>query len=128
MLRIAVIMIAVIVFLPHTAFSGERAVIGSYQDVTGQVRVLHAGGKDMPAVENESAVYTHDQIETGAKSTVTLHFIDDTSIVMGPNGRMTVGEYVFDPVRPEGTKPVSRFRKRPFPILMASLGRVNIPT
>src|SRR6185312_1906350 len=69
--------------------------IGTVKTVRGDARILEAGDAQRAAVG--SAVRQDDVIETGKDGALGLTFIDDTTLSLGPNSRITLSKVVFDP-------------------------------
>jgi len=69
--------------------------IGTVKTVKGDARIIEAGGGQKAAVG--SAVRQDDVIETGKDGALGLTFIDDTTLSLGPNSRITLSKVVFDP-------------------------------
>jgi hypothetical protein len=53
------------------------------------------GGKRL--IELEGAVFIGDQIVASPNGLAQIKFIDDTRIVIGPNSRLTIDTFVFNP-------------------------------
>lgn len=74
--------------------------IGTVDKAVGAVAVRHPdGGRD--SLHAGSPVYQGDLIETGADGRVGVVFVDKSTFSLGPKGRMSMDEMVFDPADPQ---------------------------
>ncbi|HEX9904779.1 MAG TPA: FecR domain-containing protein [Propylenella sp.] len=48
-------------------------------------------------MELEGAVFMGDEIVAGSKGLAQIRFIDDTRLVIGPNSRLKIDTFVFNP-------------------------------
>lgn len=62
--------------------------VGNVVAITGSAQIV-AAGQRMP-LEPDTAIAIGDRIETDATGRVSLLFIDDTKILVGPNARLTI--------------------------------------
>jgi hypothetical protein len=69
--------------------SGHAIRIDPSVDATGP------GGERM--IELQGAVFMGDQIVAGPNGLAQIKFIDNTRIVIGPNSRLTIDTFVFNP-------------------------------
>jgi len=69
--------------------SGHAIRIDPAVDATGP------GGERM--IELQGAVFMGDQIVAGPNGLAQIKFIDNTRIVIGPNSRLTIDTFVFNP-------------------------------
>ena len=80
--------------------------IGKVVAADGSVNIEHAGAATVQAsIGGESVqtkigdpVYSGDVVRTGADGRVAINFVDGTSFSLANNARMTLDEYVYDPV------------------------------
>lgn len=77
------------------AVAQTQSRIGTVKTVRGDARIIEAGNPAQAAVG--SAVHQDDVIETGKDGALGLTFIDDTTLSLGPNSRITLSKVVFDP-------------------------------
>ncbi len=77
------------------AGADEPAAIGKAKIVTGTVTV--ARGDKKVALKVGDTLSQHDVYETGAESSLGITFTDNTSFSVGPNSRVAIDTYFFDP-------------------------------
>ena len=70
--------------------------IGSIIDLEGSVSVRHVNGQQDVLAEGDS-VYEDDLLITGPAGSAEIQFVDETKFSIGPNGRMTLDDFVFNP-------------------------------
>src|ERR1017187_1292785 len=75
---------------------------GQGVDVAPDAMITHPGGQTQKFNPNDP-VQPGDLIETG-QNPVLLLFPDGTTMVLGPNAKLTVDEYVYDPDNSAGDK------------------------
>jgi len=59
--------------------------------------VSGAGPGGRRLIELEGAVFMGDEIVAGAMGLAQIRFIDDTRLVIGPNSRLKIDSFVFNP-------------------------------
>src|SRR5689334_542029 len=69
--------------------------IGTIKIVKGETRIIEGAGVEKAAVGG--AVHQNDVLETGPDGALGLTFVDDTTLSLGPNSRITLTKIVFDP-------------------------------
>ncbi len=75
--------------------------IGSLRKVSGEAYVQRAGKtQNMNAVDGLE-IYQNDFISTGDKGSLGIVFRDATRISLGPNSKLTVSKYIFNPSKKE---------------------------
>jgi hypothetical protein len=84
--------------LASAAAAADR--IGQVKVVSGEV-VITRGGAAAPAAAG-SALHEKDVIETGANSAVGMTFVDNSRISLGPNSRLILESYSFQPAGRNG--------------------------
>lgn len=72
--------------------------IGLVKTLTGGATVTRGGTAPQPLTAGND-VFRDDVIATGADGSLGITFRDDTTLSMGPKGRMTLDEFAFDPAR-----------------------------
>ncbi|MCQ8896283.1 FecR domain-containing protein [Limnobacter humi] len=77
--------------------------VGTIKVVTGLVNLQSAAGKSRFAAAG-SALYKGDIINTQAKSTAVLEFIDSTQVALRPGSRFVVENYEYQPEQPIADK------------------------
>lgn len=80
-----------------------KAVVGSIKVVTGLVNLQTAEGKNKFAGAG-TKLNVGDIINTQAKSTTVLEFIDTTQVALRPNTRFVVENYEYQPEQPIADK------------------------
>ena len=70
--------------------------IGQVSEAEGSVTATHPDGTQ-DALALGDSVYQGDVLETGAKGTVSIVFVDDTIFSLNGDGRMVMDEMVYDP-------------------------------
>ena len=71
--------------------------------------VTHTNGTTEP-LQAAQGLQMGDTIETGAGQSVAVQAIDDTQFTLGPNAKLTVDEYVYDPDTETGSAHYSFLR------------------
>ncbi len=95
---IGCLMAALLLWGAQAATAGPRigvtsAVVNSVTGtLAGPVRVLRTG----------DGVFQHELVATGRASSAQLLFLDETSLTVGPNSRVTLDRFVYDPNRKTG--------------------------
>ena len=97
-LRVALAVAAVSVF--STGAAADPASIGKAKIVNGRVTVIRGATK--LTVKVGDALNEHDVFETGPDGSIGLTFIDNTSFSIGPNSRVAIDTYFFDPKNLKG--------------------------
>ena len=77
--------------------AGAGDAIGLVKTLSGSATVTRAGASQPLAAGND--VFQDDVLATGANASLGITFRDDTTLSMGPNGRMALDEFAFDPAR-----------------------------
>ena len=80
--------------------AAEAPSIGKAKIVKGQVTVVR-GTKKEP-VKTGDVLNEHDVFETGADGSLGITFTDNTSFSIGPNSRVAIDTYFFDPKNLKG--------------------------
>lgn len=91
MTRIFPLVCAVLLSIP--AVAAEFA--GTVKAVQGDVRIDHDGNARAAVVGDK--VYAKDRLTTGTDGRVSVTLRDDTLLSTGPNGRLTINEFEFNP-------------------------------
>jgi hypothetical protein len=82
------------------AAMAEPVSIGKAKIVKGQVTVVRDGKKE--AIKVGDALNEHDVFETGPDGSLGITFTDNTSFSVGPNSRVAIDTYFFDPKNLKG--------------------------
>jgi hypothetical protein len=80
------------------AFAGPAAAVeptGHAIRVNPAVNATGTGGQRL--IELEGAVFMGDEIVASPNGLAQIKFIDNTRIVIGPNSRLTIDSFVFNP-------------------------------
>ncbi|HXU74145.1 MAG TPA: FecR domain-containing protein [Polyangia bacterium] len=80
--------------------AAEAPSIGKAKIVKGQVTVVR-GSKKEP-VKIGDVLNEHDVFETGPDGSLGITFTDNTSFSIGPNSRVAIDTYFFDPKNLKG--------------------------
>jgi len=86
-----VVMAAVCLATP----AGAQSLSGRAVKVDPDVNATGPGGRRL--IEIEGAVFMGDEIVAGPVGLAQIKFIDDTRLVVGPNSRLTIDKFVFNP-------------------------------
>lgn len=93
MSRSAILSVLMLAFLAAPAIaiepSGEAIRINPAVDATGP------GGVRM--LELQGAVFMGDEIVASPNGLAQIRFVDNTRIVIGPNSRLTIDTFIFNP-------------------------------
>lgn len=93
MLRIGLALISFLL-LPSSAFAEKKAV----GNATAVVRSVEGiSGADVRKIKISDNVFFNDVIATKAESASKIHFPDDTYLTVGPDSRVTIDAFVYDP-------------------------------
>ncbi|MBO9475520.1 tandem-95 repeat protein [Shimia sp. R10_1] len=76
--------------------------IGQVDTIAGVVTVTRADGSTVRLNEG-GLVFQDDVVQTGARSTVSLLFVDGTVFTLAPDSRMILDELIYDPGGSDGT-------------------------
>jgi len=82
-------------FLQAGLAGAEPVSVGSVKNIQGRVHIVR-GGETVPA-EVGSRLYQNDTIVTGEAGTIGVLFKDNSGLSMGPDSRLQITRYVFDP-------------------------------
>ena len=92
------ILVVVLCGMQPPARAGE-APVGHVKTLSGTATVTH-GGIAM-AVALATPVYQDDRVETGSDGELGITFRDNTRIALGPNSRIELKHFVFEPATEE---------------------------
>jgi len=86
--------VAICVGTPSSAFAQQK-VVG---DAAAVVRYVEGvTGPDVRKIKVSDNIFFDDQIITREDSASKIHFPDDTYLTVGPNSRVTIDAFVYDP-------------------------------
>jgi len=94
-MRLIVALAASFALLLGSAAAQEDRRIGTVKTLRGEARIVGAAGA-IPA-EIGSALRQNDVLETGKDGALGVTFIDNTTLSLGANSRITLTKVVFDP-------------------------------
>ncbi len=97
--KIIAVVAACLVWLPQAAAQSDD--IGTFRVVTGEAYVVRDGVRTTPAVG--AAVRRNDVIETAADGSVGITLNDNTVFSAGPNSRVVMETFEFNPVTLKGS-------------------------
>ena len=89
---------AVFVVIAAVGFGGSadaQTPSGRVVKVNPLINATGPGGERL--IELEGAVFMGDEIVAGPVGLAQIKFIDDTRLVVGPNSRLTIDKFVFNP-------------------------------
>jgi hypothetical protein len=95
-------------FAAHDSANDESPV-GAIEEVKGNATITRADGT-VETVTIGTPVYQGDIVETDASGAVNIVFIDETSMAVSENARLSIDEYTFDPATESGTTNFSVLR------------------
>ncbi len=87
----------------------DLSPIGAVEELIGNANIIRSDGTSEPLTLG-SPVYQGDTIETDADGAVNIVFIDETSLAVSENARVSLDEYQFDPSTESGTTNLSVLR------------------
>jgi hypothetical protein len=73
----------------------------SYRGATAE------GDTPAHAIYFKNEVYAQDLVKTGVRGSTDLQFLDNTHLVVGPNGQVKLDEFVYDPASATGGGQIS---------------------
>jgi len=93
--------LALVVIAASAALSAraEDRPIGFVKTVSGTATVTH--GATQSAAAPAMPVYENDRLQTGGDGDIGITFQDDTRIALGPNSRLELKHFVFEPAAEE---------------------------
>jgi len=96
--------------------------IGKAVTVAGTVSVVR--GKDKTSLKSGDEILEHDLFETGPKGKLAITFTDKTAFAIGPNSRIAIDTYFFDPKKLKGNM-LARIKKGTMMVRTGQLTRQN---
>lgn len=87
----------------------DESPVGAVEEVSGDATVIRADGTSEP-ITLGTPIYQGDVIETSAEGAVNITFIDETSMAVSADARLSVDEYQFDPSTESGVTNFSVLR------------------
>ncbi|HKM64561.1 MAG TPA: FecR domain-containing protein [Acidisphaera sp.] len=90
--------LALVALMPITPAGAEEMAVGYIKVVTGTATV-HRHGAILPASVG-MALQQADLLETGDDGEVGVTFRDNTRVALGPNSRLELSKFVFEPAVP----------------------------
>jgi hypothetical protein len=94
-MRLVAVVVSLSLLVAGTAFAEDAARIGTIKTLRGDARIVGPAGSEAAAVGG--AVHQNDTLETGADGAVGVTFIDNTTLSLGTNSRITMTKVVFNP-------------------------------
>jgi hypothetical protein len=88
------VLILMAVAVPLTA---HAAVVGRFTQVRGEVNLLKGGKIPARLVKVQDGVEPGDIIRTKAKAKAELTMVDDSVIILAPESRLAIADYVYKP-------------------------------
>lgn len=87
----------------------DESPVGAVEEVSGEATVIRADGTSEP-ITLGTPIYQGDVIETSENGAVNITFIDETSMAVSQDARLSVDEYQFDPATESGVTNFSVLR------------------
>ncbi|MFK5986824.1 MAG: FecR domain-containing protein [Pseudomonadota bacterium] len=97
MIRLLLLLIFSLTLFGTSISWADADKIGSLRKVSGETFVQRAGETQTIKAVDGLAIYQNDFISTGSDGSVGIIFKDATRISLGPNSKLTVSKYVFNP-------------------------------
>jgi hypothetical protein len=98
--RTRVLLVPMILTMLAAPAAAETLAIGKAKIVSGTVLVIR--GTARTPVKVGDPLNEHDVYETGADGSLGITFTDNTSFSIGPNSRVAIDTYFFDPKNLKG--------------------------
>jgi hypothetical protein len=102
-----VLLVVMALLVPLTA---RAAVVGHFTRVRGQVDLMKGGKLPAKTVKVKDGVEPGDIIRTKSKAKAELTMVDNSVIVMAPESRLAVADYVYNPAKNERRAVIRLFR------------------
>ncbi|MEW5725606.1 MAG: FecR family protein, partial [Thermodesulfobacteriota bacterium] len=83
------------------ARAAQPAVVGSVEELEGQVTVTHAGSVQARPVTVGTGILLHDTVRTLPGGKVRIRFLDESRISLASDSQVRIDEYVYRPDRKE---------------------------
>ena len=96
MSKIVSFVLLFVVFLVNVAIASEESA-GSLRKKKGEVLIERQGGT--VKAEDGTPVYPSDTVRTGVDGSVGIIFRDNSRISLGPNSRLDLKKFAFDPAQ-----------------------------
>lgn len=77
--------------------STDKEKIGSLRKVTGESTITRTGQNEQIKGSDGLAIYQNDLITTESDASLGIVFKDGSRISLGPNSKLEVNQYVFNP-------------------------------
>lgn len=87
----------------------DASPVGAVEEITGDATVTRTDGTS-EKLSLGSPIYNGDTITTSGDGAVNISFIDDTSMAVSENARLSIDEYQFDPSTESGETNLSVLR------------------
>jgi hypothetical protein len=108
--KIRLALMVLIVMAIAVPLAAQGAIVGRFTQVRGEVNLLKGGKIPALPVKVQDGVEPGDVIRTKAKARAELTMVDDTIIILAPDSRLAIADYVYNPDRAE-RRAVLRFFK-----------------
>jgi hypothetical protein len=96
-MRLVALALSVSLLAAAPASAEEAARIGTVKTTRGDARIVGSG--DSTAATVGAAIHQNDTLETGPDGAVGVTFIDNTTLSLGTNSRITMTKVIFNPDR-----------------------------
>ena len=97
------------------------AVAGQVKTLTGSATLIRAGQSE-PVVPGMN-ILSGDQLATAADASLGVTLRDDTTLALGPNARLTLDNFVFDPAA-DKLGLAARLHRGTFAVLAGQIARL----
>jgi hypothetical protein len=94
---LAVSLLAFLLLGGVPAAYADDGIVGTVLKVEGSATLTLAGQKNTVPAKAQTHIHMHDILATSGKSKLFVLFIDNTQFTLGPDTKLTVNEYVYDP-------------------------------
>lgn len=102
--------------------SAIAQTVGTISEITGNA--TKQGTTDL---QTGMTIALNDTIMTGADSSLTIRFLDNTVLAMGAGTQLTIDEYVYDPQNNKVNKAHLQIKKGPFHYVSGLIGKKEKP-
>jgi hypothetical protein len=93
----------------QSSIMNDESPVGAVEELSGDATVIRGDGSS-ETITLGTPIYRGDIIETSADGAVNILFIDETSMAVSENARMSIDEYEFDPSTESGETNLSVLR------------------
>jgi len=97
MLRLkgCIAVVGLLALIGSPSVEAEQVTVGNAKVVVKTVTGIFEG--DLRMLKLQDDVYHNEAIETEAESATQISFVDDTTLTLGPNSKVVLDKFVYDP-------------------------------